>query len=125
MKSQNLLMVADSDHDANMLYAVGVFVPDPFIYLRVKGRAYLVLSDLEIDRARKQAPHCRVLPLSRYQDKLRRDGVKSPGFGDVIPLLLREKGVRQVTVPHREAASGLRELAPRPHPSRATRSSTR
>ncbi len=100
MKSQNLLMVADSDHDANMLYAVGVFVPDPFIYLRVKGRAYLVMSDLEIDRARKQAPHCRVLPLSQFQDKLRRSGVKAPGFGDVIPLLLREKGIRQVSVPH-------------------------
>ena len=32
--SENLLMVADSEHDSNMLYAVGMFVPDPFIYLR-------------------------------------------------------------------------------------------
>jgi phosphoserine phosphatase len=30
--SENLLMVADSERDANMLYAVGLFVPDPFIY---------------------------------------------------------------------------------------------
>ena len=35
--SENLLMVADSEHDANMLYAVGMFVPDPFIYLRLRG----------------------------------------------------------------------------------------
>ena len=35
---KNLLMVADSDHDANMLYVVGMFVPDPFIYLRIRGR---------------------------------------------------------------------------------------
>ena len=34
----NLLMVADSAQDANMLYAVGMFVPDPFIYLRLRGR---------------------------------------------------------------------------------------
>ena len=54
-------MVADSEHDANMLYAVGMFVPDPFIYLRLRGRDYIVMSDLEIDRARQAAPHCRAL----------------------------------------------------------------
>ena len=57
--SDTLLMVADSDHDANMLYATGMFVPDPFIYLRLRGRATVVMSDLEIDRARRQCPHCR------------------------------------------------------------------
>jgi Xaa-Pro aminopeptidase len=57
---KNLLMVADSDHDANMLYAVGMFVPDPFIYLSIRGRSFIVMSDLEIDRAKAQAPHCRV-----------------------------------------------------------------
>ena len=36
-KSDNLLMLADSEHDANMLYAVGMFVPDPFIYQRSGG----------------------------------------------------------------------------------------
>ena len=52
---KNLLMVADTEHDANMLYAVGMFVPDPFVYLRVRGREMIVISDLEIDRARRQA----------------------------------------------------------------------
>src|SRR5947199_7383892 len=79
-RSENLLMVAESDHDANMLHAVGMFVPDPFIYLRLRGRSYVVLSDLEIDRARKQAPHCRPLSLKRYQDQLRADGVSQPGL---------------------------------------------
>ena len=98
--SSNLLMVADSDHDANMLFAVGMFVPDPFIYLRLQGKHYIVMSDLEIDRARKQAPHCRVLSLSRYQASLRRRGVKSPGFAQIIPEILRERRVRSVLVPH-------------------------
>ena len=40
-RADNLLMVADSEHDANMLYAVGAFVPDPFIYLRLRGRSYV------------------------------------------------------------------------------------
>jgi Xaa-Pro aminopeptidase len=96
---EHLLMVADSEHDANMLYSVGMFVPDPFIFLRSRGRSYVVMSDLEIDRARKQAPHCCVLSLSRYQRKLQRDGIQRPGFAEVIPALLRERGIRRVVVP--------------------------
>ena len=75
--SETLLIVADSEREANMLYATGLFVPDPFIYLNFGGRPLLVMSDLEIDRARAQAPHCRVTSLSACQQKLRRDGVKS------------------------------------------------
>jgi Xaa-Pro aminopeptidase len=97
---ENLLIVADSDRDADMLYAVGMFVPDPFIYLRCRGRSYVVLSQLEIDRARGQAPHCRALSLNRYQDKLRADGVKNPGLAHVLSALLREKRIRRVLVPH-------------------------
>ncbi len=97
--SDNLLMVADSEHDANMLYAVGLFVPDPFIYLRLRGRQYIVMSDLEVDRARRTAPHCRVLSLGKYQGRLRRAGIKSPGLAQVIREILRAKGVRRVLVP--------------------------
>ena len=46
--SENLLIVADSERSADMLYAVGMFVPDPFIYLRFgTGRPMVV----EIGRA--------------------------------------------------------------------------
>ena len=99
MKTENLLMVADSEHDANMLYAVGMFVPDPFIYLRIRGVSHIVMNDLEIDRARAQAPHCRVLPLSRYQRHLRRQGASRAGFAQVIGLILRARGLRKVIVP--------------------------
>ena len=101
MKSfENLLMVADSERDANMLYAVGMFVPDPFIYLRLRGRATIVLNEMEIDRARKQAPHCRAISLSRYHKKLRESGVKTAKLSQVVRELLRERGIRRVTVPH-------------------------
>jgi len=98
-RREHLLMVADSEHDANMFYAVGMFVPDPFIFLRSRGRNCVVMSDLEIDRARKHAPHCSVLSLSRYQRRLRREGIKQPRFAEVIPALLRERGIRRVVVP--------------------------
>ena len=37
----DVLIIADSDHSADMLYATGMFVPDPFIYLRRKGKEIL------------------------------------------------------------------------------------
>lgn len=100
MKSpDNLLMVADSEHDANMRYAVSLFVPDPFIYLKLRGRDYIVMSDLEIDRARRDAPHCRVLSLSKYQERLRAAGAKTPGHAQVIAAILGERKIRRVLVP--------------------------
>ncbi|HUA39274.1 MAG TPA: Xaa-Pro peptidase family protein [Candidatus Sulfopaludibacter sp.] len=96
---ETLLIVADSERDANMLYAVGLFVPDPFIYLNSGGRPVIVMSDLEIDRARAQAPHCRVLPLSAYQRKLRAAGIKKASLPQVVRLLLREKKTRRALVP--------------------------
>jgi Xaa-Pro aminopeptidase len=98
-RPETLLIFADSEHDANMLYATGLFVPDPFAYLNIRGRALLVMSDLEIDRARVQAPHCQVISLSDHQKKLRAHGVKHPRPAEVIGEILREKKIRRVTVP--------------------------
>ncbi|HXS67369.1 MAG TPA: Xaa-Pro peptidase family protein [Candidatus Polarisedimenticolia bacterium] len=91
---ENLLIVADSDHDANMLYATGMFVPDPFIYLRLRGKNFIVMSDLEMDRARRQAEHCRVLSLSRYQKQLADRHPKRTGYAHVIESILKEKRVQ-------------------------------
>jgi Xaa-Pro aminopeptidase len=96
---KNLLMVADSEHDANMLYAVGMFVPDPFIFLRLRERDYIVMSDLEIDRARSQARHCRVISLSQCQQKLKREGRKANSLAQIIRLVLREHRAGKVFVP--------------------------
>ena len=58
MKIQNSktrLIVAASETDPDMLYATNFWAPDPFIFLERNGKRTLVLSDLEIDRGRKQA----------------------------------------------------------------------
>ncbi len=99
MSRDNLLIVADSERDADMLFAVGIFVPDPFIYLRLNGRCHIVIADPEIGRARKGAAHCRVLSLNAYLDKLKKAGVKSPGYADVVAAILRERRIRKIAVP--------------------------
>ena len=98
-RTEQLLIVADSEHDANMLYAVPMFAPEPFIYLRLKGKCHVVMDDLEIDRAREEAGHCRVLSLSNCLEKLRREGLRKPGLAHVIQRLLRSKNLGRVFVP--------------------------
>jgi Xaa-Pro aminopeptidase len=93
------VMVADSEHDANMLYATGLFVPDPFIYFEIGGRQHVVMSDLEIDRAKRQASVDQVHSLTQYQQKLKAQGVATPRLGDVLPYVLREQGVKMVHLP--------------------------
>jgi len=95
---QAILLVAASEGDATMLYAVGFFVPDPFIFFQHREKKFAVLSDLEIDRAKKQAHVHRVLSLSLYQRKLRQLG-KPAAMIDVLDLIFRERGIRSLVVP--------------------------
>ncbi len=99
MDRGNLLLIADSEHNADMLYAVGMFVPDPFIYLRLQGKCHIVMNDLEIDRARKQAPHCRVLSFNHFARKLRQEGIKVPSLPHVVAAILRERRLKKIQVP--------------------------
>jgi Xaa-Pro aminopeptidase len=97
--TENLLIVADSDRDADMRYAVRMFVPDPFIYLRLKGKCHVVMTDLEIDRARKEAPHCRLISWSKAAKQLQRDGLKQVTTARIIQSVLRQRRISSVAVP--------------------------
>src|SRR2546423_15676914 len=97
--TDNLLIVADSDRDANMLYAVGMFVPDPFIYLCLRGKCHIVMNDLEMDRARKDAPHCKIISWSKCARQLTRDGEKKISMARMIQFILRQRQISKGTVP--------------------------
>ncbi|MBI2947396.1 MAG: aminopeptidase P family protein [Verrucomicrobia bacterium] len=110
MTRENLLIVADSERDANMLYAAGFLVPDPFIYLRIRGKPHLVLNDLEIDRARRSSRHCRLIRLSTYLRKLKREGFQTTDFARVISTILRERRLKKIVVPGNFPLALAREL---------------
>ena len=97
--TDNLLIVADSDRDADMLYAVGMFVPDPFIYLRLRGQCCVVMSDLEIDRARSEAKGCKIISWSRCVKQMERDGENKISIARVIRFLLRQNRITKLAVP--------------------------
>ena len=92
------LIIAASEADANLYYACRFLAPDPFIFLQIDGRRLLLMSDLEIDRARVQARVDEVLSYSVYESKARQRWTR-PSLADVVSLLLEDTGVDAVTVP--------------------------
>ena len=49
------LIIADSEHNADMLYASGMFVPDAYIAIEIDGLWHGLFSPLEVDRAKKDS----------------------------------------------------------------------
>lgn len=49
------MIYASSEADADILYATRHFVPDPFLWWEWRGQTHVVMSPLEIDRARQSA----------------------------------------------------------------------
>lgn len=98
--NEAILLIADSERDADMLYAAGLFVPDPFTFLQVAGRTTIMMSDLEIDRARAQSKVDEVVSLTDYSDRAKANGNADPGLIDAVSELLRERDVQGISVPN-------------------------
>lgn len=94
----NLLLIAASESNANLYYASGFLAPDSFIYLKTYGESFLLMSDLEVDRARLQSKVNHVLSYSDYETKAKQHKDK-PTTADVISILLKEKDISELTVP--------------------------
>ena len=93
------VFIAASESDANLYYATKFIAPDPFIYLEIKGERILVMSDLEMDRAKSQSSVDRVLSYSEVEARAKTQGISEPGTVEVVHILLREAGITQILVP--------------------------
>ena len=99
-----LLIVAASEQDANLYYTTRFWAPDPFIFTRINGKKILVMSDLEVDRARSESCVDEVLSMSKLQAAVKKQGLlvpgtKVPGTAEVLDFLFKDRGVKQVEVP--------------------------
>jgi Xaa-Pro aminopeptidase len=105
-----LLIVAASETDPDMLYATKFFAPDPFIFLQKNGKRILVLSDLEIDRGRKQAKADEFVMFSHLERETQGKSKKAPPYEKVLAHFLRKRGIRSAIVPSNFALGYAQEL---------------
>ena len=98
MTQRARLMIAASEHDADMLYATGMFVPDPFIAVELDGAWHGILSPLEVDRARRHSRLAEAHLDAPWRERAESLGWPA-GLAATAGAFLRAHGVRAVTVP--------------------------
>ena len=100
------LLIADSEKNANLYYATRFLAPDPFIFVHVDsadggagGRKTLVMSDLEIDRAKSQARVDEVLSYAKLAKDAKQRLNAEPSMMDVVDEFLTARQIRAIEVP--------------------------
>jgi len=105
------LIVAASETDPDMLYATKFWAPDPFIFLQRNSKRTLVLSDLEIDRGRKQADADEFVMFSEMEREVQGKSKTAPPYEKVLAHFLKKRGVKSAVVPANFPLGYAQELA--------------
>lgn len=98
-KNLDLLMVASSEQDANMYYATHFLVPDDFVYFRIRGKSYALMSDLEVDRARKEAAVDEVISISNLAQTFTKKEGRRPSYMELISWFAISKKAKKFHSP--------------------------
>jgi len=91
------LIIADSEHNADMLYASGMFVPDAFIVIEIEGCWHGLFSPLEVDRAKKDSKLAEAhldTPWRQLAEEEHRSGLAA-----IAAAFLQHRDITQVKVP--------------------------
>ena len=100
MTQPAILLYADSERSADMLYLGRIQVPDAFIAFIARGKKYAVLGALELGRARKESAFDKVLPLETYLQRARKRWPdRKPGPAEVVALVAAEFRVKNFYIP--------------------------
>lgn len=93
------LLYAASDRNADILYATGFRAPDAFAFVEAGGRTAVLLSDLEIDRGRRDANVDAVESWSDLAAVLRKERSREPKPAEVIAAFARKHRASRPIVP--------------------------
>ncbi len=103
------LLIADSERNADMLYASGMFTPDPFIVIELDGQSHGLFSPLEVGRAGKESTLDHVHLDKPWRDRAKDKGWQ-PGLAGVAAAFLDAHGVRNIHAPGQFALSHADQL---------------
>ena len=93
-----ILIVAASEKDSNLYYATKFLAPDPFIFSEIKGKKYLLMNDLEIDRAKAQSTVDQVLSVAKMAEALKTKGAEATAV-NLVDSFFKEHQVKNILVP--------------------------
>ncbi|MGB0372629.1 MAG: M24 family metallopeptidase [Opitutales bacterium] len=96
-----ILMYANPEIDADMLYFGKFLAPDPFMAVGLGRRRIGILSPLELGRASKQSGFTDILSLTDVRSSAKRElGVDNPKTSDIARFIAQSYGIGTYKVPH-------------------------
>jgi Xaa-Pro aminopeptidase len=98
-RAEARLIIAASEADANLFYATRFLAPDPFVFVWHRDEKILLVSDLELDRARAKAAVDTVLPIRQYEERAKASGVERPRQVDALWEFLQDRQIESGLVP--------------------------
>ena len=93
------LIIAASEACADMFYATRFRAPDAFVFVETQGRTAILLSDLEVDRGRRDAKVDDVVSYSEVESTVRASKKRKPAYPKVVAGFLKGRGVESVSTP--------------------------
>ena len=93
--ADGILLVGASDRNADLYYATRFLVGGPVPYVKMDGKTYLLVNDLEYGRAGSEAQVDEVVSTAPYEEKLRA-GEKPISLVGIVDLFLQEHGCRRL-----------------------------
>lgn len=97
---QASLVIASSERDANLYYASHFLAPDPFVFTQIRGRKFLLMSDLEVDRALSESCADEVLSTSKLAAAYEGKMAKKPSLIELVSDFLKGRRVGELLVPN-------------------------
>ncbi len=97
VESSAKLIIAAGEQSPDLYYRTGFLTPDPYIYAEIGEESFMLLSDLERDRARKEGRATHILSTSEWEEQARKEGKR--GLAGIAALFLKSRGVSSLTVP--------------------------
>lgn len=95
----NKLIIADSFSDSNMFYATKVLIPDPFIFILINSKKYILVNSMEFERIKKEAEKNILVILQDTYFNKAKSKFKNPGLETIAYLFLKEKNISSIKVP--------------------------
>jgi len=99
LMSTTKLIYGISHYNANLFYATQYHAPDAYLFLLHNGRKYMIMKQLEYDKAKRLAKVDEIIRLEPFWQRTGKSIPKSDYDIDVIDEVLKEFGIKTFQVP--------------------------
>ncbi len=92
------LIIAAGETNPDLYYRTRFLTPDPYVFIEIGGRTTILVNDLEVDRAKKQARVDEILPTRSWEEALSKSG-RPASTVNIVSSFLEERHISSVSVP--------------------------